>query len=85
MFMNFKTDQHEEVFGWYQTLYDGIDTLAAICFVAGSALFFFDRLQMPATWLFLSGSLFFLARPGVHFLRDMHLAKLPLPGEDQDR
>lgn len=79
--MNFSTEQHGEVYGNYQKIYDGVDALAAIAFVIGSALFFSDRTQTLATWLFLVGSLFFAVRPLVHLARDFHMARLPEGGD----
>lgn len=77
--MNFKTERHGSVYQRYEKLYDVIDALAAIAFIIGSALFFSEATQMPATWLFLIGSTFFAVRPLVHLLRDFHLARLPAP------
>ena len=79
--MNFQTEQHGKVYGQYQTVYDTVDLLAAIAFVVGSALFFSDKTQIAATWLFLIGSIFFAVRPLVHVARDFHMARLPKRGE----
>lgn len=78
--MNFSTDQHGKVYGQYQKVYDGVDALAAIAFVIGSALFFSEKTQTAATWLFLIGSVFFAVRPLVHLARDFHMARLPDAG-----
>ena len=78
--MNFDTEKHGEIYGHYQTIYDGVDGVAAIAFVVGSALFFSESSQTAATWLFLIGSVFFAIRPLVHLARDFHLARLPVPG-----
>jgi hypothetical protein len=82
--MNFHTDKHGEVFGNYQKLYDAVDAAAAVAFIVGSALFFSDRTQLAATWLFLIGSVFFAIRPCVHLVRDFHMARLP-DGETEQR
>lgn len=79
--MNFDTSKHGEVFGNYQKLYDGVDAAAAVAFVIGSALFFSEATQTPATWLFLIGSLFFAIRPCVHLARDFHMSRLPNNGD----
>ena len=75
--MNFSSDRHGAVYGWYQSAYDMVDALAAIAFIAGSALFFNESTQTVAAWLFLIGSVFFAVRPLVHLARDFHLARLP--------
>ncbi|RYH11641.1 YrhK family protein [Tropicimonas sp. IMCC6043] len=72
---------HIAVYGFYEKLYTMIDLSAALCFVVGSVMFFFDAWQIPGTWLFLVGSVFFAARLAVRFLREFHLARLPLPGD----
>ena len=69
---------------FYEKLYVTIDVLAAVCFVVGSVMFFSEAWQIPATWFFLVGSLFFLAKPLSRFLREFHLANLPLPTDTSD-
>ncbi|MBF9043670.1 cobalamin biosynthesis protein CobQ [Rhodobacterales bacterium HKCCE4037] len=76
------TARHKEVYSFYEKLYTGVDTLAALSFVVGSALFFSEALATEATWCFLVGSLFFAAKPIARFAREYHLARLPLPGDD---
>ena len=78
--MNFETGAHGRVYGKYQAIYDGVDALAAIAFVVGSALFFSDSTKTAGTWLFLIGSVFFAVRPLIHLARDLHLARLPMRG-----
>lgn len=81
---NFETDQQSDVYGGYQKIYDLVDALAAIAFIVGSALFFSESTQTPATWLFLIGSIFFAIRPLIHVVRDFHMARLPSDGEGGD-
>lgn len=81
--MNFSTRKHGKVYGQYQSVYDTVDLLAAIAFVVGSALFFSEKTQTTATWLFLIGSVFFAVRPMIHVARDFHMARLPDSGEEQ--
>lgn len=82
--MNFDTDKHGEVFGNYQKLYDAVDAAAAVAFIVGSALFFSEKTQTAATWLFLIGSLFFAVRPCVHLARDFHMSRLPQGSNETD-
>jgi len=76
------TPEHIRVYGFYERLYTLVDFTAAILFVIGSYLFFFPADTEFATWLFLIGSICFAARPTVRVLREFHLARLPLPGDD---
>ncbi len=76
---NFKTEKHGQVYDQYQTLYDAVDALAAIAFIIGSGLFFSESTKTAGTWLFLIGSVFFAIRPLIHLIRDMHMARLPVP------
>lgn len=75
------TPRHAQVYGRYEKAYTLIDFMAAVTFVAGSVLFFFESQQIPATSAFLVGSVFFAARPTVTVLREFHLARIPLPGD----
>jgi hypothetical protein len=59
-----------------------VDFCAALAFIVGSALFFSPAYSIPATWLFLVGSLLVAARPTVTVARELHLARLPHPHLD---
>lgn len=74
--------RHAEIYGFYERLYTIVDFLAALLFVVGSILFFYDALVYTGTWFFLVGSVLFGARPTVKLLREFHLARLPLPGDE---
>lgn len=76
------TPEHARVYGLYERIYTAIDLVAAWCFVIGSVMFFSEAWLTPGTWLFLIGSLCFAAKPTVRFLREQHLARLPLPADD---
>lgn len=77
-----RTDRHAEVWSFYEKIYTGLDFVAALSFLVGSILFYFQSLQVSATTLFVVGSAFFAAKPTVRLLREVHLARLPLPGDD---
>jgi YrhK-like protein len=78
------TPEHRRVYGLYERVYTTVDLIAALTFLVGSILFFYPSMMTAGTWLFVVGSGFFAARPGVRFLREFHLASLPLPGDDDD-
>lgn len=75
------TPLHSKVYGRYEKLYTLNDFMAAVLFVIGSVMFFYDDLMFPATWCFTVGSINFMLRPGIKVLREFHLAQLPLPGD----
>ena len=60
----------------FEMAYTFVDFCAAICFVVGSALFFFESTQTSATWLFLIGSIFFAAKPCLRVIREIKLYRM---------
>jgi len=75
--------RHRRVYGRYERLYTLNDFFAALYFVVGSVMFFYESLMVPATWCFTIGSLHFMLRPTIKVAREYHLANLPLPGDDK--
>lgn len=73
---------HARVYGRYEKLYTLNDFCAALLFLVGSVMFFYQRLENPAVWCFVVGSVNFMLRPTIKVLREFHLARLPLPGDD---
>lgn len=57
------------------------DILTGLWFVVGSIFFFYDSMQIPATWLFLIGSIQLLIRPIIRIVRDVHLRRKPYSAE----
>ncbi|EEB83009.1 YrhK family protein [Roseobacter sp. GAI101] len=53
-----------------------VDFMAAVCFIVGSILFFFESEQIPATWLFLIGSFLFAAKPTLRLVREIKLYRM---------
>ena len=60
----------------YETISIANDVMIALWFVAGSILFFWESTTTLATWMFLLGSLEFLARPVIRLVRRVHLQRL---------
>lgn len=81
---HFRTKEHIQVYSFYERLYTTIDMLAGLAFVIGSLCYFNPNLTDTGTWLFLIGSLLFLARPLVRFLREFHFARLPIPENENN-
>ena len=48
-----------------------VDFGAALCFLFGSVLFFWERTQITATWLFVIGSVFFMLKPTRRLIREL--------------
>ncbi|CAB4941342.1 MULTISPECIES: YrhK family protein [Patulibacter] len=71
------TPRHIELFWRYQVVRTGVDFSAAMCFLVGSAFFFFASLSTPADWLFLVGSILFAVKPTIDLVRSAHLRRLP--------
>lgn len=69
--------EHQDLHGAYERLITLVDFLAALSFVIGSVMFFYEALQFDGTWLFLVGSVFFCVSPTLKVVREFHLARLP--------
>jgi hypothetical protein len=77
--LNDLTPRHVEIFWRYQVVRTAVDFGAAMCFVVGSAFFFFASMTTPADWLFLLGSILFAIKPTIDMVRSLHLRGLPAP------
>ena len=64
---------HRRLYARFEIAYTIVDFAAAICFIVGSVLFFYEATQVPATWLFLIGSVFFAAKPTLRLVREVKL------------
>lgn len=69
--------RHLEVYWRYQVVRTAVDFGAALCFVVGSVLFFWERTTLAATWFFLIGSILFAVKPTIDVVRAAHLRRLP--------
>lgn len=68
---------HElRVRGIYETLSITNDFLAGVLFLVGSVLFFQESTMTTATWLFVLGSVLFVARPMIRLTRRFHLGRI---------
>lgn len=68
----------------YEVMSIANDVLTALWFVAGSILFFWDATTRAATWMFLLGSIEFLARPSIRLARRIHLRRLNPARQDTE-
>jgi hypothetical protein len=53
------------------------DFFIAIWFLAGSIIFLYPSLEKIAAWLFIIGSVQFLARPTIRLIAHLHLRRVP--------
>jgi len=67
---------HNRVYARYEIAHTLADFLAAVCFIIGSIMFFYDAWQTVGTWLFLIGSILFAAKPTLRLCREIHLYRL---------
>ncbi|SFH13171.1 YrhK-like protein [Palleronia marisminoris] len=58
-----------------------VDFAAAVAFLVGSILFFWNSLETIAIWFFVLGSLLFGVKPTIRFLREVKLAAM---GDEED-
>lgn len=68
--------QHNRVYARFEIAHTLADFLAAVCFVIGSVMFFFEAWQTPGTWLFLIGSLLFALKPSLRLAREITLYRM---------
>ena len=76
-----RTEASRALYARYELIRTAIDFAAALCFVAGSVMFFSSAWTYTGTWAFLVGSLCFAAKPTVKIAREVHLYRI---GDLQD-
>lgn len=72
----YDSEAHRHVYARFEIAYTTVDFLAAVLFIVGSIMFFYDAWQETGTWLFLFGSVFFAAKPTLRLLREVKLYRL---------
>lgn len=60
-----------KLYALYEVIYTLIDFGAAIAFLIGSVMFFYDALQYAGTWCFVVGSVLFAAKPTIRVVREI--------------
>lgn len=68
--------EHERVYAAYEIAYTVVDFCAAMAFLAGSVLFFWDSTLYAGTWLFVIGSALFALKPTLRLLRELKFASM---------
>jgi len=64
------------VYALFEIAHTAVDFLAALCFLVGSILFLFPAFETPAVWLFILGSVFFMAKPTLRLVRELKLWRM---------
>jgi uncharacterized membrane protein YhfC len=67
---------HNRIYARYEIAHTLIDFFAAVCFIIGSIMFFYEPWLRAGTWLFLIGSVLFAAKPTLRLSREVHLYRL---------
>lgn len=67
-----KSARNRRLYAIYQLVYTAVDFSAAVLFLIGSIMFFYDSLQNPAIWCFVVGSVLFAAKPTLRIAREIH-------------
>lgn len=62
------------IYAAFELAYTIVDFVAALCFVVGSVMFFFERLTYAGTWFFVVGSVCFALKPTLRLLRELRMA-----------
>ncbi|MCJ8140538.1 YrhK family protein [Falsirhodobacter halotolerans] len=74
---NREADEHSRrTYARFEIARTFVEFAAAICFLVGSVMFFYDALMIPATWFFTIGSLLFAARPTLKIWREVRLYRM---------
>lgn len=67
------SSRQKRVHARYEIAYTLVDFSAAISFVVGSVMFFWDDWQTAGTWMFVVGSVLFAAKPTLRLFKELAL------------
>ena len=70
------SDETLRVHAAFEIAYTAVDFGAALAFVVGSVLFFYEAWQTVATWFFVIGSILFALKPTLRLARELKLAAM---------
>ncbi|KAA5605897.1 hypothetical protein F1188_08910 [Roseospira marina] len=70
--MDAARDRLQELHDLYALVHLLVDFLAGLTFTVGSVLFFWPATETPAIWLFVIGSVLFMAKPTVRLVHMLH-------------
>ena len=67
-----RSPRHRAVYAFWEICHTVIDFLAAMLFLVGSVLFFYQSLENPAIWCFVIGSICFALKPTLKLVRELN-------------
>lgn len=70
-----RSPAHGRIYAFHEVLRTVVDFGAALCFLVGSVLFFWEATQVTATWLFVIGSVFFMLKPTLRLVRELQYVR----------
>ncbi|KAA9010575.1 YrhK family protein [Histidinibacterium aquaticum] len=76
-----KSERSRKLYASFEIAYTAVDFTAAMSFLIGSILFFWNDLETAAIWFFVIGSALFAVKPTLRFVRELKLAAM---GDDED-
>ncbi|MDB6176059.1 YrhK family protein [Paracoccus sp. Z330] len=79
------TPQSRRLYARFEIAHTVVDFTAALCFIIGSIMFFYEAWQIPATWFFTIGSVFFALKPSLRLWREIKLYRMGKLSELSDR
>ena len=71
-----RNEDTRRLYARYEIAYTLADFAAALCFIAGSVLFFFKPLESAALWCFVIGSVLFFVKPSIRLAREIRLYRM---------
>ena len=70
-----RSEQSRRTYAMFELVRTAVDFLAAMFFLIGSVMFFWNSLQTVAIWFFVIGSACFAAKPTLKLAREIKLAR----------
>lgn len=82
LFRDRPTDgESARVYALFEIAHTCVDFGAAMCFLVGSVMFFWESWMFTATWFFVIGSVLFAAKPTLRLWREVRLYRM---GRDRE-
>ncbi len=76
-----RSERSRRFYAAVELVYTVVDFGAALSFVVGSVLFFWNSLETAAIWFFVVGSVLFAMKPTIRLYREVRLAMM---GDTED-
>ena len=70
------SEESRLLYARFEVAYTLVEFLAAILFIIGSVMFFYETMQTAGTWMFLIGSFFFASKPTLRVIREIKLYRM---------